>query len=116
MKKKQKITLYRIIITAVMLVVLQFLPITGIPRLIAYLAAYLVIGYDILRKAGKGILNAVSYTHLSGGFWHSSKRPMNAPTPPAVREDTRKARPTKTRFPSPRRATPRMTRPRRGPA
>ena len=35
MKKKQKITLYRIIITAVMLVVLQFLPITGIPRLIA---------------------------------------------------------------------------------
>ena len=57
MKKKQKITLYRIIITAVMLVVLQFLPITGIPRLIAYLAAYLVIGYDILRKAGKGILN-----------------------------------------------------------
>ena len=39
MKKKQKITLYRIIITAVMLVVLQFLPITGIPRLIANLAA-----------------------------------------------------------------------------
>ena len=55
MKKKQKITLYRIIITAVMLVVLQFLPITGIPRLIAYLAAYLVIGYDILRKAGKRV-------------------------------------------------------------
>ena len=61
MKKKQKITLYRIIITAVMLVVLQFLPITGIPRLIAYLAAYLVIGYDILRKAGKGILNGRAF-------------------------------------------------------
>lgn len=61
MKKKQKITLYRIIITAVMLVVLHFLPITGIPRLIAYLAAYLVIGYDILRKAGKGILNGRAF-------------------------------------------------------
>ena len=61
MKKKQKITLYRIIITAVMLVVLQFLPITGIPRLVAYLAAYLVIGYDILRKAGKGILNGRAF-------------------------------------------------------
>ena len=61
MKKKQKIMLYRIIITAVMLVVLQFLPITGIPRLIAYLAAYLVIGYDILRKAGKGILNGRAF-------------------------------------------------------
>ena len=61
MKKKQKIMLYRIIITAVMLVVLQFLPTTGIPRLIAYLAAYLVIGYDILRKAGKGILNGRAF-------------------------------------------------------
>ena len=61
MKKKQKIMLYRIIITAVMLVVLQFLPITGIPRLIAYLAAYLVIGYDILRKAGKGIMNGRAF-------------------------------------------------------
>ena len=61
MKKKQKIMLYRIIITAVMLVVLQFLPITGIPRLIAYLAAYLVIGCDILRKAGKGILNGRAF-------------------------------------------------------
>ena len=61
MKKKQKIMLYRIIITAVMLVVLQLLPITGIPRLIAYLAAYLVIGYDILRKAGKGIMNGRAF-------------------------------------------------------
>ena len=40
-----------------MLVALQFLPITGIPRFALYLAAYLVIGYDILKKAGKGILN-----------------------------------------------------------
>ena len=54
MKKKQKITLYRIIITAVMLVVLQFLPITGIPRLIAYLAAYLVIGLRYFEKSRQG--------------------------------------------------------------
>ena len=57
MTKKQKKMLTRIIICAVMLVALQFLPITGIPRFILYLAAYLVIGYDILTKAGKGILN-----------------------------------------------------------
>ena len=57
MTKKQKKMLTRIIICAVMLVALQFLPITGIPRFILYLAAYLVIGYDILKKAGKGILN-----------------------------------------------------------
>ena len=57
MTKKQKKMLTRIIICAVMLVALQFLPITGVPRFALYLAAYLVIGYDILKKAGKGILN-----------------------------------------------------------
>ena len=57
MTKKQKKMFTRIIICAVMLVALQFLPITGIPRFALYLAAYLVIGYDILKKAGKGILN-----------------------------------------------------------
>ena len=57
MTKKQKKMLTRIIICAVMLVALQFLTITGIPRFALYLAAYLVIGYDILKKAGKGILN-----------------------------------------------------------
>ena len=57
MTKKQKKMLMRIIICAVMLVALQFLPITGIPRFALYLAAYLVIGYDILKKAGNGILN-----------------------------------------------------------
>ena len=49
--------LIRIIITAAMLVGLNFIPVTGILQLALYLAAYLVIGYDILRKAGKGILN-----------------------------------------------------------
>ncbi len=47
----------RIIIAAVLLVVLHFIPITGIPRFICYLAIYLEIGYDILKKAFKGIKN-----------------------------------------------------------
>ncbi len=57
MNKKQKKMLTRIIISFVMLVILNFLPITGLLRMALYLAVYLVIGYDILRKAGKGILN-----------------------------------------------------------
>ena len=40
-----------------MVIVLNFIPTTGILRLALYLAAYLIIGYDILKKAGKGILN-----------------------------------------------------------
>ena len=61
MTKKQKKMLLRILITAVMLAVLHVLPIMGVPQLIAYLAAYLVIGYDILRKAGRGILNGRAF-------------------------------------------------------
>ncbi len=61
MTKKQKKMLLRILITAVMLAVLHLLPITGVPQLIAYLAAYLVIGYDILKKAGRGILNGRAF-------------------------------------------------------
>ena len=61
MTKKQKKMLVRILITAVMLIALKFIPITGIPQLLAYVAAYLVIGYDILRKAGKGILNGRAF-------------------------------------------------------
>ena len=57
MNKKQKKMLIRIIITAAMLVGLNFIPVTGILQLALYFVAYLVIGYDILRKAGKGILN-----------------------------------------------------------
>ena len=49
--------LIRIIIAAAMLVGLNFIPVTGFLQLVLYLVAYLVIGYDILRKAGKGILN-----------------------------------------------------------
>lgn len=57
MNKKQKKMLVRILITAVMLIGLNLVPVSGLLRMLLYLAAYLVIGYDILRKAGKGILN-----------------------------------------------------------
>lgn len=57
MNKKQKKMLIRIILAAVMVIVFHFISLEGLPRLILYLAAYLVIGYDILRKAWKGILN-----------------------------------------------------------
>ena len=57
MNKKQKKMMTRIIIAAALLIVLHFIPITGIPRFICYLAIYLEIGYDILKKAFKGIKN-----------------------------------------------------------
>ncbi len=57
MTKKQKKMLLRIIIAAVMLATLYFLPVTGWLRLGLYLVTYLVIGYDILKKAGQGIAN-----------------------------------------------------------
>lgn len=49
--------LIRILVAAAMTVGLNFVPVAGAARLAAYLAAYLIIGYDILRKAGRGILN-----------------------------------------------------------
>lgn len=57
MTKKQKKMLIRIIISAVLMIGLAFLPIEGLPRFFLYLIPYLIIGYDILIKAGKGILN-----------------------------------------------------------
>lgn len=57
MNKKQKKILMRIIIAAVMLVVLFFIPVTGILRFLLYLSVYLIIGYDVLLKAFRGILN-----------------------------------------------------------
>ena len=57
MTKKQKKMLARIIIAFAALVALNFIPVAGILRLALYLAVYLLIGYDILKKAGKGILN-----------------------------------------------------------
>ncbi|MCM1327144.1 MAG: cadmium-translocating P-type ATPase [Bacteroidales bacterium] len=57
MTKKQKKTLYRIIIAAVLMIILHFVPIEGSLRLILYLIPYIVIGYDILRKAVLGIFH-----------------------------------------------------------
>lgn len=49
--------LIRILIASVMMLVFNLIPVTGILRLALYLAVYWVIGYDILKKAGKGIMN-----------------------------------------------------------
>ena len=57
MTKKQKKMLVRIIVSAAMMLVLNFLPLEGLLRFLLYFIAYLVIGYDILRKAWKGIRN-----------------------------------------------------------
>lgn len=54
---KQKKVLYRIVAAAVLMVVLHFVPIQGYARFALYLIPYLVIGYDILRKAVLGILH-----------------------------------------------------------
>jgi Cd2+/Zn2+-exporting ATPase len=57
MNKKQKKMLIRIIVAAVLMVVLSQLPLEGYLRLVLYMVPYLVIGYDILKKAFKGIRN-----------------------------------------------------------
>ena len=57
MTKKQKIMLCRIIITAVLLIIFQFIPIDGLYRFFIYLIPYLIIGFDILKKAAHGIIN-----------------------------------------------------------
>ena len=57
MTKKQKKVLIRIIIAFLLLVVLHFVPVKGWLSLVLYLVPYFVIGYDILKKAFKGILN-----------------------------------------------------------
>lgn len=57
MSKKQKKNLIRILIVMVMVIALIFLPVTGWIRFGLYMIAYLVVGYDVLIKAGKGIIN-----------------------------------------------------------
>ncbi|HJA93849.1 MAG TPA: cadmium-translocating P-type ATPase [Candidatus Eisenbergiella merdipullorum] len=57
MNKKQRTMLLRIIVAAVLLIALKFIPVTGWLRFILYLIPYFVIGYDILLKAFKGIKN-----------------------------------------------------------
>ena len=57
MNKKQRTMLARILAAAALLAALHFVPATGALRFLLYLVPYLVIGYDILIKAAKGIRN-----------------------------------------------------------
>ncbi|MCD7753239.1 MAG: cadmium-translocating P-type ATPase [Clostridiales bacterium] len=57
MNKKQKKMLVRILVSGVLMIVLSLLPVEGILRFALFLIPYLIVGYDILRKAWKGILN-----------------------------------------------------------
>lgn len=57
MNKKQKKMLLRIVLATALLIALNCVSLSGIWRLASYLIAYLIIGYDILTKAGKGIIN-----------------------------------------------------------
>lgn len=57
MNKKQKKMLVRILVALVLLIVLHFLPLYGALRFVCYMVPYLVVGYDILLKAAKGIKN-----------------------------------------------------------
>ena len=56
MTKKQKKVLFRIILSAVLVLILHFVPVRGLMAFALYMVPYLIIGYDILRKAVKGIL------------------------------------------------------------
>ena len=53
MKKKQKIMLIRILAAAALLIAWNIIPLTGLLRLLCFAAVYLIIGYDILYKAGR---------------------------------------------------------------
>lgn len=57
MTRKQKKVLYRIIIAAILMVAMHFVPVKGYPRFGLYLIPYFIIGYDILRKAVLGIVH-----------------------------------------------------------
>jgi len=57
MNKKQKRNLMRIIVAAILMIVLHFAPVSGMVRFEFYLVPYLIIGYDILWKAFKGVKN-----------------------------------------------------------
>lgn len=57
MTKKQKKMLIRIILSAILFIVLQFIPVTGLIRFVLYMIPYYIVGHDILKKAWKGIVN-----------------------------------------------------------
>ena len=55
MNSRQKRNLIRIVVAAVLMVALAYVPLSGMARFLAYLVPYLIVGYDILIKAGKGV-------------------------------------------------------------
>ena len=57
MTKKQKKMLIRIILSAILFIVLQFIPVTGLIRFALYMIPYYIVGHDILKKAWIGIIN-----------------------------------------------------------
>lgn len=57
MNKKQKKMLIKILVSTALMILLHFMPIAGILRFMLYMIPYLIIGYDVLIKAGKGIIN-----------------------------------------------------------
>ncbi len=57
MTKKQRKNLLRILLSGVLMAVLSLLPLTGVVRFVCFLVPYLIVGYDILLKAGKGIIH-----------------------------------------------------------
>ena len=57
MTAKQKKNLLRILLSAALIIALHFVPVTGWPRFLLYMIPYLIIGYDILIKAFKGLVN-----------------------------------------------------------
>ena len=61
MNKKQKKNLLRILIAAALMIILHFVPAEGIVRFVLYMIPYLIVGYDVLRKAWKGIVNRQAF-------------------------------------------------------
>ncbi|MCI5526288.1 MAG: cadmium-translocating P-type ATPase [Dorea sp.] len=61
MNKKQKKVFIRIIIAFALIIILKWIPVEGYVRFALYMVPYLVIGYDILRKAGKGVLKRLVF-------------------------------------------------------
>ena len=57
MTAKQKKNLLRILLSAALIIALHFVPVAGWPRFLLYMIPYLIIGYDILIKAFKGLVN-----------------------------------------------------------
>ena len=57
MNRKQKRMLARILVSAALLAALQFVPAEGLLRLALYLVPYLIIGYDVLRRAVLGVVH-----------------------------------------------------------